>query len=170
LRRWLADNDRWLLVLDNAGAPEMSTRLGVPLAQLVDLLPPVVHRQVLVTSRDARWEQHGALTELEAFNPVEATTFLLARSGSIDQTRANELAELLGWLPLALEQAGAYSCETRLPLRTYLDRLRQFPALAMAKGRPRDRGPGDTVSTTWRVSLEQPTDPQLAAGPIPVVG
>jgi Tetratricopeptide repeat len=61
----------------------------------------------------------------------------------------------LGLLPLALEQAGAYIRETRMPLATYLDRLRQFPSLTLAKGRPRDRDPADTVATTWQVSLER---------------
>jgi hypothetical protein len=69
VRRWLDDYDRWLLVWDNAGAPDTSTGLKAPLARLVDLLPQVPHGQVLVTSRDASWEQHAALAELEVFTP-----------------------------------------------------------------------------------------------------
>jgi hypothetical protein len=154
-RRWLDDHDRWLLVLDNAQAPDMATGLDAPQARVVDLLPQVVHGQVLVTSRDASWEQHAALAELEVFTPKEASGFLLARSGSSDEAAATKIAELLGLLPLALEQAGAYVRETRIPLTTYLDRLRRFPALTVAKGRPRDRDPVDTVATTWQVSLER---------------
>jgi len=155
VRRWLEDHDRWLLVLDNAGAPDMSTGLEVLLTRLVDLLPQVPHGQVLVTSRDASWEEYAAVAELEVFTPEEATAFLLARSAASDEQAAVQIAALLGWLPLALEQAGAYVRQTRLPLATYLDRLRQFPALTMAKGRPRDRDPRDTIATTWQVSLEQ---------------
>jgi tetratricopeptide (TPR) repeat protein len=155
VRRWLDDHNRWLLVLDNAGAPDTPTGLDTPLARVVDLLPQVGHGQVLVTSRDASWEQHAALAELEVFTPEEASGFLLARSGGSDQAAATKIAELLGWLPLALEQAGAYVRETRIPLVTYLDRFRQLPALTVAKGRPRDRDPADTVATTWQVSLEQ---------------
>jgi hypothetical protein len=152
-RRWLDDHDRWLLILDNAQAPESSTGLRAPLGRLVDLLPQVLHGQVLVTSRDARWEQHASLAELEVFAPEEATGFLLARSGATDEQAAGQIAALLGWLPLALEQAGAYVRETRIPLATYLERLRQFPSLTLAKGRPRDRDPADTVATTWQVSM-----------------
>jgi tetratricopeptide (TPR) repeat protein len=155
VRRWLEDHDRWLLVLDNAQAPDTSTGLDSPLACLVDLLPQVLHGQVLVTSRDAGWEEHADLAELEVLTPEEAVKFLLVRSRSGGAATAAEVAELLGWLPLALEQAGAYIRETRLPLATYLDRLRQFPALTVARGRPRDRDPADTVATTWRVSLER---------------
>jgi tetratricopeptide (TPR) repeat protein len=155
VRRWLDDHDRWLLVLDNAEAPDGTTGLEVPLARLVDLLPQVVHGQVLVTSRDASWEEHAALAELEVFTPREAVAFLLARSGATDEQAAGQIAELLGWLPLALEQAGAYVQETRIALSAYLDRLRKFPALTLARGRPRDRDPTDTVATTWQVSLER---------------
>jgi tetratricopeptide (TPR) repeat protein len=157
VRRWMEGHDRWLLVLDNAEGPDDVTGLRVPLARLVDLLPQVLHGQVLVTSRDASWEQHAALAELEVFSPTEAVAFLLARSGSSDQatTAANQIADLLGLLPLALEQAGAYLRETRLSLTDYLDRLRQYPALALTRGRPRDRDPADTVATTWQVSLDR---------------
>jgi tetratricopeptide (TPR) repeat protein len=154
VRRWLDGHDRWLLVLDNAQAPDTPTGLEAPLACLADLVPQVLHGQVLVTSRDASWEEHASLAELEVFAPEEAVAFLLARSGSSDQATAAEAAELLGWLPLALEQAGAYVRETRLPLAGVLERLRRFPSLAMAKGRPRDRDPADTVARTWQVSMD----------------
>jgi tetratricopeptide (TPR) repeat protein len=155
VRRWLDSHDRWLLILDNAQAPDTGTGLDSPLAYLVDLLPQILHGQVLVTSRDTSWEEHAALAELEVFTPEEAVAFLLARSGSSDQATAAEIAELLGLLPLALEQAGAYVRETRIRLATYLDRLQQYPSLTMTKGRPRDRNPTDTVTTTWQVSLER---------------
>jgi hypothetical protein len=155
VRHWLEDHDRWLLVLDNVQGPEMATGLQAPLARVDDLLPRVVHGQVLVTSRDASWEQQAALVELEVFTPQEATAFLLARSGNTDEQAAAEIAELLGWLPLGLEQAGAYIRETRIPLAAYLQRLEEYPALTLTRGRPRNRDPADTVATTWQVSLER---------------
>ena len=155
VRRWLADHDRWLLVLDNALAPEGPSGLRAPLGRLVDLLPQVVHGQVLVTSRDARWEHHAALAELEVFTPEEAVAFLLARAGSGEKAAAEEVAELLGLLPLALEQAGAYARETRISLAAYQARLAQAPGKLLGRGAPRDRDPADTVATTWQLSLDQ---------------
>jgi tetratricopeptide (TPR) repeat protein len=151
----LRQRERWLLILDNAEGPDTPTGLQAPLERLADLLPRVTGGQVLVTSRDASWDQHATLTDLEVFRPHEAVAFLLTRSGSDDQATAAEIAGLLGRLPLALEQAGAYVRETRIPLAAYLDRLRRSPARALAKGRPRDRRPTDTVATTWQVSLER---------------
>jgi hypothetical protein len=49
VRRWLETNGRWLLILDNAQAPDAATGLEAPLARLVDLLPQEQHGQVLVT-------------------------------------------------------------------------------------------------------------------------
>jgi hypothetical protein len=118
VRRWLEEHDRWLLVLDNAEAPDTPTGLEVPLARLVDLLPRVLHGQVLVTSRDASWEQQAALAELEVFTLTEAVAFLLARSGSNDQATATQIVELLGWLPLALEQAAPTSARLAYRLGT----------------------------------------------------
>jgi tetratricopeptide (TPR) repeat protein len=155
VRRWLADHDRWLLVLDNAAAPEGPTGLRVPLGRLVDLLPQVVHGQVLVTSRSTSWEQHAALAELEVFTPKEATGFLLARSGGSNEAATTKIAELLGWLPLALEQAGAYVRETQISLGAYQARLERSPVAVLRRGVPRDRDPADTVATTWQLSLEQ---------------
>lgn len=157
VRRWLQGHDRWLLVLDNAGGPQAATGLLAPLAHLVDLLPQAIseHGQVLVTTRDASWEHETPLLDLDLLTPEEAVRFLLARTASSDQSAAEEAAAALGYLPLALEQAGAYVAETRIGLAAYLERLRRFPALALARGRPRDRDPTDTVASTWQVSLER---------------
>jgi tetratricopeptide (TPR) repeat protein len=155
VRRWLDNQDRWLLMLDNAQAPDMPTGLQAPLVRLIDLLPQVLHGQVLVTSRDASWEDHAALAELEVFTPEEAAAFLLVRSHSSDAASAADIAEVLGWLPLALEQAGAYARETRIGLRAYLERLQRYPARTLVTGHPRDRDPADTVATIWQVSVAQ---------------
>jgi tetratricopeptide (TPR) repeat protein len=155
VRRWLEDHDRWLLILDNADGPELATRLDKPLARLVDLLPRVVQGQVLITTRDATWNGYTLLETVDVFTPPEASEFLLARSGTADPQAAAAVAEELGRLPLALEQAGAYARETSISLADYLTRLHRFPMRTLAKGRPRDREPADTVDTTWKVSVDR---------------
>jgi tetratricopeptide (TPR) repeat protein len=152
---WLATNTRWLLVVDNAPEPAAATGLAAPLERLVDLLPHVIGGQVLVTSRDARWEREARLAALDLFTPEEAVRFLLARSASQDTTAASQVAELLGYLPLALEQAGAYTREAAISLGDYLQRLQRYPEVALAMGEPRDRDPADTVAVTWQVSLDR---------------
>jgi hypothetical protein len=157
VRRWLESHDRWLLVLDNAEGSHTATGLRPSLARLVDLLPQAVaeHGQVLVTTRDASWEQETTLVDLDLLSPEEAVRFLLARTGSSGEPAAAQVAAVLGYLPLALEQAGAYVAETRIGLAAYLQRLRRSATVALAKGRPRDRDPADTVASTWQVPLER---------------
>jgi hypothetical protein len=121
---------------------------------VVDLLPQVVHGQVLVTSRDASWEQHAALAELEVFTPEEATGFLLARSGSSDQATAIDIAELLGLLPLALEQAGAYVATTGTVTLASYGQLFGTRALELL-GRGQPLGYPHTVATTWSLALQR---------------
>jgi tetratricopeptide (TPR) repeat protein len=155
VRRWLEGHDRWVLVLDNADDPLSTTGLRPPLAMLFDLVPPVVAGQVLITTRQRSWEDHAEVLALDVLDPEHARRFLLKRSGSDDERSAGEVAELLGHLALALEQAGAYVRQTGISLSGYLDRLRRFPTRMLGKGRPRHRDPTDTLATTWLVSLEQ---------------
>ena len=46
---------------------------------------------------------------------------------------------LLGLLPLALKQAGAYIREIRLSLVSHLERLQRYPALTVAKSNVKSR-------------------------------
>jgi tetratricopeptide (TPR) repeat protein len=155
VRRWLEGHDRWLLILDNARSPLTRTRLRPPLARLIDLMPPEVTGQVLVTTRDRSWEHDAEAVPLGVLGSDHAVRFLIRRSGSDDLTAAAAVAKVLGYLALGLEQAGAFVRETRIPLSGYLDYFRRFPVRMLAAGQPRHRDPSDTMATTWLVSLEQ---------------
>lgn len=88
----------WLLVFDNADAP----------TRLERLLPQGGGGQVLVTSRRGDdWQPLATPIGLDVLPTQQAARFLLARTGERDQAAATRLAETLGGLPLALEQAGA---------------------------------------------------------------
>ena len=112
-RTWLESNDRWLLILDNA--PDPSTDLGFGLESLalrslglqtvVDCLPRQSRGQVVVTSRSVGWAEVADPIYVDVLRPDEAIAFLLARTGSPDTEGAGRVAEQLGYLPLALDQA-----------------------------------------------------------------
>ena len=153
VRRWLDDHGRWLLVLDNAQAPEAPTGLRAPLARLVDLMPQVIHGQVLVTSRDARWEQHAALAELEVFTPRRRSRSCWPAPAAATRPPRRS--------PSCWVAAAGVGAGRRLRPRD-AHRAGRLPGAAAAvpgadpgQGRPRDRDPADTVATTWQVSLEQ---------------
>jgi tetratricopeptide (TPR) repeat protein len=143
LWRRLREPGRWLLVLDNAEAP----------GDLGPYLPPGGDGRVLVTSRRPAPGGSPAVLEVEEFSRAEAVSFLLERTGDDDKARANAVADLLGDLPLALEQAAAYLDETKVTLADYLARVRERTVEVLNRGMPSNYD--HRVATTWLISLER---------------
>lgn len=115
---------RWLLVFDNADRP----------ADLRPYLPyPTGH--VLLTSRNAGWSEVANPVEIDVFARQESIALLRQRVPTISDTDADRLADRLGDLPLALDQAGAWQAETAMGVDQYLrlfaeqfERLTEHPA------------------------------------------
>ena len=87
----------WLLVFDNA----------VDAVSVAEFLPPAGPGRVLVTSQNPAW-QTGQTMEVSVLAPEIAADFLVQLTGDPDRQAAEELAEELDGLPLALAQAAAY--------------------------------------------------------------
>ena len=132
--------NEWLLVFDNA-----SDR-----ASVVAFVPPAGRGRVLITSRDQIWPPGQAL-DVPVLDPEVATEFLVSRSGDRDRQAASELAEELGRLPLALEQAGAYIQATGDTLAGYLASFRQRRPEMLARGEA--TGYDRTVAATWSLAF-----------------
>jgi tetratricopeptide (TPR) repeat protein len=141
VRRWLAANGGWLLVFDNAE----------PTAAVIGSFPEG-DGALLVNSRDPAWRrQVTALLPVEVLDRAESVRLLRRRTGDHDKAAADQLAEALGDLPLALEQAAAY-CETeQLPLARYLDLFRADAADLLGEGQPADYT--GTIVTTWALAM-----------------
>lgn len=100
---------RWLLVYDNADRPQ----------DLDPYLPqPTGH--VLVTSRNVDWSEFAHTFEVNVFTRPESIACLRQRVPEISDEDADRLAERLGDLPLALDQAGAWHAATGMPVDEYL--------------------------------------------------
>jgi Tetratricopeptide repeat len=147
----LAERDRWLLVFDNATDP----------AALEPLLPATGKGHVLVTSRSAAW--HGLAEPIPVdLLPLDAAARLLReRSGDPDQQAAEALAEELGQLPLALEQAAAYASRQRLSLAGYLQVFRERRSELLARGQP--LAYQGTVDAAYTLALDQLRQAEPAA-------
>ncbi|WP_160161149.1 tetratricopeptide repeat protein [Actinomadura sp. K4S16] len=154
---WLSSHDGWLLVLDNVNDPE----------HIAPVMARTSNGRVLVTSRLAEsWHRFGAqvlrLDVLTSGQAVELLTRIAAhdRPGA-DLEGAADLAEELGHLPLAIEQAAAYLHQHRLSPRAYLNLLADSPAVMYdqtAQGADAAR----TIARIWRLTLDQLTDTPLA--------
>jgi tetratricopeptide (TPR) repeat protein len=150
--QWLACHDGWLLVLDNVNDP----------ADIAPLTGRVATGRFLVTSRlAAGWHAITSfvvrLDVLSAENAVE----LLTRIAPGAADGAGELCAELGWLPLAIEQAGAYLAETAISPRAYLALLAEYPA-AMFGSAAAAGDAGRTIVRIWRVTLDRLADDPLA--------
>jgi hypothetical protein len=90
----------------------------------------------------------GTPLPVNVFTDEEALSFLAERTGRTDTTMARELAHELGFLPLALAQAGAVIATQGLDYSTYLHRLRTLPVgeyLAPSEGEPYPHGVAEAV-------------------------
>src|SRR5581483_8063241 len=101
---------RWLLIFDNADQPE----------EINDLIPRGPG-DVLITSRNHRWQSVTDTVPMDVFTRAESIEFLAKRvPKGLGKADADKLADKLGDLPLALEQAGAMLAETGMPIEEYL--------------------------------------------------
>ena len=135
--------DRWLLVFDNAEQPD----------ELARWRPAGDGGHLLVTSRNPAWSALAQPIQVDVFDRPEAVALLLRRTADQDQAAANELAEQLGDLPLALEQAAAYLDQTGMPLVAYLIAYQRRREQLLAMGRP--VAYEGQVDTTWQLTIDQ---------------
>jgi len=175
-RMWLSRHDKWLLMLDNVPHPN----------DLDGLLPPQNNGHILITSRDPNWHARATPVKVEVFPRPDSIEFLLSvgcdklrrsegtpRQDSAEDgvpalvpslshpteiAAANDLAEALGDLPLALAQAVAYMGEAQLSPAQYLELFRtQRSGLWGEEHAPLGRQ--GTVAVTFGLNIEKLADP-----------
>jgi tetratricopeptide (TPR) repeat protein len=135
---------RWLLVFDNADQPD----------DLNEIIPRGPG-DVLITSRNPRWDVVAGKLEVDVFSRAESVEFLQKRLPGISRAEADALAEELGDLPLALEQAGACQAETGMTVETYLKLLKGEVGKILGVGKPLEYPLSMTAA--WRVSVGEMT-------------
>lgn len=134
-------SSRWLLVFDNADQPE----------DLNEIIPRGPGH-ALITSRNHRWQSVVETVEVNVFSRSESTEFLAKRAPkSFEESEAAKLAEELGDLPLALEQAGALQAETSMSIEEYRRLLRQRVSELMDEGKSPDYP--RSMTAAWKLSV-----------------
>lgn len=131
---------RWLVIFDNADQPE----------EIRNLLPSGPGH-VIVTSRNHRWQSVADAVEVDVFSRQESLDFLSRRVPGIRQEEATRLADELGDLPLALEQAGALQVESGMSVDEYLELLAEESSKVLAENPPADYPVG--VAAAWGLSM-----------------
>lgn len=102
LNAWLASNQRWLLVFDNAVGPD----------EVAPYIPSSPRGKVLITSRARNWKNLATTLKVSTWERSESIEFVQKRLSGATDDEAGLIADLLDNLPLALEQAVAYMEQT----------------------------------------------------------
>ncbi|WP_170201461.1 FxSxx-COOH system tetratricopeptide repeat protein [Actinocorallia herbida] len=132
----------WLLIFDNAGEPRD-----------LDEFIPADSGHVLITSRNPDWKTRVETVEVDVFDRAESIEFLNRRvRRQLGDAEASRLAERLGDLPLALEQAGALQAEAAMEIGEYLELLAQKPTEAMGLLAPPDYP--QSMADAWLLSTQ----------------
>lgn len=179
VKHWLMTptNADWLLILDNADEPEAVARFF----EDIDLTE--APGSLLITSRKTDLQELGitqpllldVLQDSEAAAFWELRTNLKARSEQEKQA-ATDLAQELGMLPLAMEQAAAFVNKQGQSFVNYLLRFRQVGVSHTSVAKPVGGRYQQTVATTWQITFDAlPPDAKrvleicalLAPDPIP---
>ena len=148
----LEDCDRpCLLIFDNYD--DLETFKGIR-----NFFPRDNRHSILITSRHEDSTHLGHFTSISKMERDEANALLLHRSGLEHNATAAEhaqgVAHHLGYLPLALAQAGAYVKARRIPLSAFVDHYEKR-ASAVLKQTPDIWEYGVSVFTTWEMSMSQ---------------
>ena len=163
VKRWLEQHSDWLLIFDNADNPTL----------LKPFCPQASPGHILLTSRAQVFGVLGIAQPmaLEQMQPQEALEFLCKRTGrdstdQLEQETATHLAAELGYLPLALEQAGAYIQEQQARFQTYLASYRKRHLSLLEQSSPVASDYPASVATTWSLNVQQVEAASAAAADV----
>ncbi|WP_322778927.1 TIR domain-containing protein, partial [Frankia sp. Cas4] len=142
-----AREPRSLLVFDNADDHDTITMIK-------GLRPSSGAGRLLVTSRRRGWTALGVTVTVSTMRRVESMQMLTDRFPSLEPRVADRICELLGDLPLAVEQAAGYLDRTGTLPGEYADLLAEQlgDMLGKREGDVADR-PGVTVAVLWKLSM-----------------
>ena len=152
VKLWLENNNDWLVIFDNADDIEL----------LKLFWPHRAKGHILLTSRAQIFDTLGIMNpvEIKVLPPNEALQFLLKRTsnqrcGSTEKISARNLTKELGYLPLALEQAGAFIRVNRARFQDYLTSYRELHLELLKDSQPLIGDYQKTVLTTWAINFEK---------------
>ena len=174
VQNWLISHGQWLLIWDNME----------DLALLDRFLPSVRSGAILLTTRNQALGTRTRGIDLFPMEQAEGKNFLLRRAKVLEPgatheqmqqpvewiateyTAAEELVVIMGGLPLALDQAGAYIEETGCSLSDYLGYYGQQRAYLLARRGNQVQDHLHSVTTTFRLAMERVGQEQQRAADV----
>ena len=145
----LRTRGRWLLVFDDASDPE-ALRAYLPEGA----------GHVLITSRDPDWHGEAGPVDVYTFSRAESIALLRTRIRGLSLDDADELAQMLGDLPLALAQAVGV-LNAGVPVERYLRMFKANVGTILDHGRTADYPV--SLAATIRLAMSRLEDAHPAA-------
>ncbi|CZR60294.1 uncharacterized protein PAC_10190 [Phialocephala subalpina] len=145
-------NRPWLLIFDNYDNPDGFRDLN-------RYIPSTSQGSVLVTSRNSNLARLGTVLEVPPMSLAEAHALLYDRIGGVEKFPNQEedairIVDLLGYLPLAIDQAGAYiQRRVNFTLSRFIEEYNDRKELIWSKA-PRAWDYKGVVYTTWEMSFQ----------------
>lgn len=139
----LRDQNRWLMVFDNADDPAVLARFL-----------PVGDGHVIITSRTPHWRTLGAAVEVGEFTRAESVELIRSRLPMLSAPDAATVAQAAGDLPLVVDQAAALLADTGWSVATYLTMLRERTEHVLQRFDPHGGYPV-SVAAAWQLSFAQ---------------
>jgi tetratricopeptide (TPR) repeat protein len=141
---------RWIVVFDNADDPN-----------LIREFIPSGPGDVLITTPGREWAREAWTIDVNVFERVESTDLLSRRVNTLSPADANSIAEKLGDLPLAVEQAATWLATTAMTARGYLKLLDEHLPRILNEPPPSDYP--HPAANTWRLSQKRLREANPAA-------
>lgn len=146
VKKWLTEHPGWLLIYDNVNNYNE-----------IEPFLPEKGGHVILTTRYRRWPLNfkilpiDIMTEEEAIDTIKS---LIKRNIEREKNEAKQLVKNLGYLPLALSQAGSYIYQNRMNISEYLKIYKKYEMELLADNTFPEGVNTYPVAVTWNISLE----------------
>ena len=143
--KYLNQNPRWLLIFDN-----------VESGDAIYAYRPQHHQgHVIITTRNQSLQGAGENIKIDSWTNEEAQQFVKTRINNANQNDINDLCEVLGNLPLAMEQAVSYIVASGLPISDYIELFNKNQQKYLSKSSIPKEEYNETVATTWTLAIQK---------------
>lgn len=147
-KNWMTDNKDWLFLLDNVENYE-----DINVFFNFDNTLKGKRHIVLTSRKENELPNIQPLDELKTFNTNESLKFLESHAEKKPDEYAEKIADLLGGLALALEQAAAYIREENKSYKGYFESLEKNGAISNLEKKRLSHT--ESVGATYNISIQR---------------
>jgi len=141
----------WVIIFDNVDDSDAQQAVR-------KLIPNLYPGKIIITSRRANWPDGFVDVRLDRLDNLSGSEYLIEkteekrRKTKDDIKHAITINEILDGLPIALEQASAYICYTRIGLKDYISAINEAKSYILSWHNPALINYPKAVSTVWQVT------------------